>query len=115
MRDYVHEEYVDHDEIYRRGGANYSEPDEDFALFKCPFCERVYLIDYEVGTVYLDGLDLSKRIDPDPHFYCAGCKRRVPDDKAWVGQNPSPKFRVSWELLARSDWAWAARRPSPAG
>jgi hypothetical protein len=107
--DYVHEEYVDYDEIYRRGGQNLG--DEDFALFRCPACDRVYLVDYEVDTVYLDGRDLSRRIDVDGEpFYCTGCRERIPDDKAWVGQNPSPRFRVSWALLASSDWAWVAKR-----
>ena len=109
--DFVREEYVDYDEILRRGGENFG--DEDFAFFRCPHCERVYLMDYEVPTIYLDGLDLTKRAEllADGLFDCIGCRRRIPDDKAWVGENPSPKFRVSWELLGRSDWAWAARKP----
>jgi hypothetical protein len=114
MRDYVREEYVDYDEILRRGGGNFD--DEDFALFKCPYCVRVYLMDYEVPTIYLDGFDLTKRVvlQASGLFYCIGCRRRVPDG-VWVGEKPSRKFRVSWELLGRSDWAWAARRPTPAG
>ena len=98
--DFAREEYLDYDEIYRRGGENLG--DEDFALFKCPFCDCVYLMDYEVPSIYFDALDLS--------FHCAGCGQRLPDDKAWVGENPAPKFRVPWELLARSDWAWTVAR-----
>ena len=106
--DFAREEHLDYGEIYRRGGENLGG--EDFALFKCPFCDCVYLMDYEVPTVYFDGLDLSRRADPTPSFHCVGCGQRLPDDKAWVGENPAPKFRVSWELLAGSDWAWTVAR-----
>jgi hypothetical protein len=39
------------------GGANHG--DEDFAFFRCPHCRRVYLLEYEVDTVYLDPADLA--------------------------------------------------------
>jgi hypothetical protein len=61
MPDFVPETAIDYEEIFRRGGHNMG--DEDFALFKCPNCSHVYLIDYEVDTVYLDGDDLSRRTD----------------------------------------------------
>src|ERR1041385_5500553 len=37
MSDFVPESEIDYDEVYRRGGYNCG--DEDFALFRCPFCE----------------------------------------------------------------------------
>ena len=57
MSDFVPEEELDYDEIYRRGGHNCG--DENFALFRCPSCDRVYMMEYEVDTVYVDGRDLT--------------------------------------------------------
>ena len=36
--------------------------DEDFALCKCPHCGRIYLIEYEVDTIYLDPIDLDQAL-----------------------------------------------------
>ncbi len=105
----VPEEEFDYAEIFRRGGHNCG--DEDFALFRCPFCERVYLLEYEVDTVYLDGRDLSKRISVfDCSFTCLGCEHPIPDDKPWIGRRAAAEFQVTWEELARSDWAWCVPR-----
>jgi hypothetical protein len=52
MSDLVPEDAINYDEVFRRGGHNVG--DEDFALFKCPNCGRIYLLEYEVDTVYLD-------------------------------------------------------------
>jgi hypothetical protein len=52
MSDFVPEGAIDYGEVFRRGGHNFG--DEDFALFKCPSCGRIYLLEYEVDTVYLD-------------------------------------------------------------
>ena len=60
MSDFVPESEIDYDEVYRRGGRNCG--DEDFAVFRCPFCDHVYMMEYEVDTVYLDGRDLTKRL-----------------------------------------------------
>jgi hypothetical protein len=59
MQDLVPENAIDYDEVFRRGGRNLG--DEDFALFKCPACGRIYLLEYEVDTAYLDPDDLSVR------------------------------------------------------
>jgi hypothetical protein len=46
MTNPVPETALDYEEIFARGGRN--PGDEDFALFKCPSCGQVYLLDYEV-------------------------------------------------------------------
>ncbi len=108
MSDLVPETAIDYDEVFRRGGRNHG--DEDFALFKCPLCGRVFLIDYEVETVYLDGTDLSHRtLVAGKSFTCLGCGQLVPDDEPWIGPKASLRFGVTWKDLAASDWAWAAR------
>ena len=74
LPDAVPEEALDYDEILRRGGANCG--DEDFALCKCPHCGRIYLIEYEVDTIYLDPEDLGRRVGININvssFVCEGC------------------------------------------
>ena len=99
--DFVGEEALDYDEIYRRGGQNCG--DEDFALFRCPFCR------------------LPRRAGPhealpvfNSSFDCVGCGRHIPHDRPWVGPRAAAEFQVTWEQLARSDWAWSVRRSGEA-
>jgi len=94
MHKLVPETAIDYDEVLRRGGENCG--DEDFALFKCPYCARVYLLEYEVDTVYLDANDLSRRanVASEP-FPCVACNRLVPRDEPWAGPNASIRFGVT--------------------
>jgi predicted RNA-binding Zn-ribbon protein involved in translation (DUF1610 family) len=110
MSDLVPEEAIDYAEVIKRGGANHG--DEDFALFKCPHCGQVYLLEYEVDTVYLDPADLSKRVPvySEP-FICVACGQPLPGDEAWVGEAARAGFGVTWADLAGSGWEWAVRRP----
>jgi predicted RNA-binding Zn-ribbon protein involved in translation (DUF1610 family) len=101
---FVPDEALDYGEIFRRGGANLG--DEDFALFKCPNCDRVYLMDWEVDTVYLDPHDLRRRVDVfNKGFVCERCGVEVPSGP-WAGPRASDRFRVTWGLLADSEWSW---------
>lgn len=110
MADLVPETSIDYDEVFCRGGRNLG--DEDFALFKCPFCGRVYLLDYEVDTVYLDPDDLAHRIDIDEGaFDCVGCGNRIPHDEPWIGPKAALKFGVTWAELEASRWSWVALPP----
>jgi hypothetical protein len=108
MSRYVPESAIDHDAVIRRGGANCG--DEDFAVFKCPSCSAVYLLEYEVDTIYLDGTDLSKRIgatDPGFQFDCTKCGKAVPHG-AWAGPRAEERFKVTWSELQLSAWTWIA-------
>jgi hypothetical protein len=113
--DLVPEEAIDYADVFRRGVCNLG--DEDFALFKCPNCGRVYLLEYEVDTVYLDPNDLTRRLPVHSDtFDCVACGLWVPDDEPWVGPRASPRFGVTWGELIQSDWQWIARPPqSPSG
>ncbi len=107
--EFVPEQALDTQEVRRRGGANLG--DEDFALFKCPRCNRVYLLEHEVDTVYLDPADLSRRADVvNASFACVGCGQKFPD-AAWAGPNAADEYKVTWGLLQASGWSWVARRP----
>jgi rubredoxin len=108
--DLVPETAIDYDEVFRRGGRNLG--DEDFALFKCPSCGRVYLIDYEVATIYLDAEDLSKRADADPgSIRCTECRYEFRADEPIIGPEAHRKFGVTWSDLSVSPWSWIARPP----
>ncbi|HXE52135.1 MAG TPA: hypothetical protein VN541_03930 [Tepidisphaeraceae bacterium] len=99
--DLVLETAIDYDEVFRRGGRNLG--DEDFALFKCPSCARVYLIDYEVDTIYLDADDLSRRTDASPgSFACVACGYTFRADEPIIGPKADRKFTVTWADLART-------------
>ncbi len=110
MSDFVPESAIDHVAVLERGGANLG--DEDFALFKCLNCGLVYLLDYEVDTVYLDGNDLSLRhdiVDSAQGFSCISCQQPFPPD-VWAGPKALEKFLVTWSELEKSAWSWVARR-----
>ena len=112
MDDLVPEEAIDYDEVLRRGGANHG--DEDFAFFCCPHCRRVYLLEYEVDTVYLDPTDLSRRVPVyNEGFTCMGCGQPVSGDEAWLGAAARPEFGATWTDLAGSGWEWAVRWERP--
>ena len=109
--DLVPDVAVDDSEVLRRGVQNCG--DEHFALFKCPNCGRVYLLECEAETVYLEPADLSRRfLAFGETFDCVSCGMRVPDNEPWVGPRASPRFGVTWEELSQSDWRWVARFPS---
>jgi hypothetical protein len=104
--DFVPGTAIDCEEVFRRGGRNLSN--EYFELFKCPSCARIYLMECEVDTIYLDGNDLSRRAAVDS-FACVHCGQVVAEDQPWVGRKASPRFAVTWTELAASDWAWVAQ------
>jgi hypothetical protein len=111
----VPEEALDYDEIFRRGGANHG--DEDFALCKCPHCGRVYLIEYEVDTLYLDPTDLERRVSlcvGDSVFRCANCCEAFPGT-AWIGSKAPASMQVTWQDLAASPWRWVTVRTRDQG
>jgi hypothetical protein len=108
MSPYVEERVIDYEAVIRRGGANLG--DEDFALFKCPTCSRIYLLEYEVDTIYLDGTDPSQRYDDTDssrRFVCVGCHLPLPEGRV-AGPRRQDQFLVTWKELKESPWAWIA-------
>jgi hypothetical protein len=70
----------------------------------------VYLLKCEVGTVYLDPGDLANRVPAGSQsFSCLGCGELVPRGR-WAGPRVDRRFRVTWDELEASGWAWAASR-----
>jgi hypothetical protein len=113
LPDVVPEAALDYQEILRRGGANCG--DEDFALCKCPHCGRIYLIEYEVDTLYLDPADLARRQAINigvSGFTCEGCGGEFPEQTPWIGKRAPDAMQVTWTDLAASPWRWiVAKRP----
>lgn len=113
MCDFVEETDVDYHKILSRGGANGGN--EDYALFRCPACGRIYLIDYEVDTVFLDADDLARRVSipgEDDSFPCANCGRRLDSQSIWEAlriEEDTEDWRVTWGSIQSSPWAWAVK------
>jgi hypothetical protein len=113
MSRWVPETALDYSEILGRGGwsCGYGE----FALFQCPRCGQVYLIDYEVDTVFLNASDLSQRVSAaGTTFPCIRCHEALPEGRwLWNGAEPDEAvrpFAVTWEQLLASEWNWVVRR-----
>jgi len=110
--DAVPEAALDFEEIFRRGGANCG--DEDFALCKCPQCGRVFLIEYEVDTLYLDPLNLERRVAINisvSGLACEeGCGGELPSKTPWIGPKAPEAMQVTWQDLASSPWRWITTR-----
>jgi hypothetical protein len=103
--DLVPETAIDYDEVYRRGGHNFGN--EHFALFKCPNCGHIYLLEHEVETAYLDPSDLSIRVNVfKDSLDCLNCSNRIPDNEPWIGPKARSEFGVTWPELKASRWAW---------
>ncbi len=106
--DEVPELALDYDEIFRRGGENCG--DEDFALLKCPRCPRIYLLEYEVDTLYTNPDDLTERVpvsDYPRSFNCISCGARFFGE---TGRWLSPEeMKVSWHQLSHSPWRWVTQ------
>jgi len=105
---FVPESAIDYEAVFCRGGRNTGN--EGFALFKCPHCGCIFLMDREDDTIYLDGSDLSKRGfagDSNQPFKCTRCKLQVPVG-TWVGPRAEERFQVTWVELSASAWSWCA-------
>jgi hypothetical protein len=73
----------------------------------------VYLIEYEVDTLYLDSADLSRRVLIDlsvSGFCCEECGGMFPERTAWIGPKAPAAMQVTWGDLAASPWRWVAAR-----
>ena len=103
--DHVEECDLDYEGILRSGGENYG--DEDFAVFGCPHCKQIYLLEYEADTVYLDPADLTKRVPVhSDSFTCSNCRKRVPNDCPWIGDRAPREFQVVYDDMRCSQWSW---------
>ena len=103
---FVPEHAIDQEEVFSRGGRNFG--DEDFALFKCPNCWQVYLIDRAADVVYVDPRNLGTRVSADRvREKCVGCGTAI-DAEPFSGPAAPESVRVTWDQLRATRWAWVA-------
>jgi hypothetical protein len=111
MSEFVPTSAIDYAAIAERGGD--TDGNQDFELFKCPSCGRVYLIDGEEDMIYSDAADLTRRVTEEHGgFDCLACGHRFAwaEGRAIIGPKASLEFRVTWSDLRGSGWAWLIRR-----
>ena len=97
---------IDYDEVFSRGGRNFG--DEDFALFKCPGCWQIYLIDRSAEVVYVNPKDVNARVPADDvKRRCVGCAAAMPEGPL-SGDAAPEAVRVTWDQLRATRWAWVA-------
>jgi hypothetical protein len=117
MSEFVNEIDMDYQAIIEAGG--YNGGDENFFLFKCPSCGRIYMVDFEVDTVYLDPLHLDcRRSMPScgDSLDCEKCHSKILIDDVWRAgraENEAESWRVTWDEVLRSSWAFALRKNKP--
>ena len=94
----------------RRGGRNFG--DEDFALFKCPACWQVYLIDQSADVVYVNPKDVADRVPAERvKEKCVGCGAPLPEGPL-AGPAAPDEVRVTWDQLRATRWGWVATTES---
>lgn len=78
--------------------------DENFAVFGCPRCPKVLLIEYEVGFVFPDATSPAKRTTVDD-LECPECGNDHFPGRL-IGPRAAVEYVVSVERLRASEWAW---------
>jgi hypothetical protein len=112
---YLRERDLNTRRIYERGGECCQ--DDNFLVFKCPRCSRVYLANMEFEIVYSDPGDLSRRLlGSNDSFLCEECDQQFSIQWLWdVGRavegerHESPdvaEWMVTRAMLLQSAWAW---------
>jgi hypothetical protein len=104
MTEFIKEADLNYDLILKRVGA-YTQGDEDFDVFKCPVCNRIYLIEYEADTIFTDPGNLSA-LQSGESFSCLSCGYSFPKGEAIIGPKASDKYRVTRSELLASKWSW---------
>lgn len=109
MAGYTAPMQLDSNAIFEQGGRNYGN--EEFAVCACPNCQKIYLIECEVDTIYVDSTDLSKRFNPlsKERFRCQQCQTKFPRG-AWVGKHAPSSMVVTQDQLIASDWHWILKQ-----
>ena len=108
MTQFVNESDLNYDLILKRVGA-YTQGDEDFDVFKCPACKRIYLIEYESGTIFVEPDD-SSLVQSSDSFSCPSCGYSFPKGEPIIGPKASERYKVTTSELLASKWNWLLRQ-----
>jgi hypothetical protein len=90
MTDFVKETDLNYDLILKRVAA-YTQGD-DFNIFKCPACNRIYLIEYDAETRFIDPDDLSPVQSADS-FSSMSCGYLFGKGEPVIGLRPMTNIR----------------------
>jgi len=101
MSNYVTEDDINEAKIISELGDN-SYKDEDFAFFKCPNCKKIYLMDYEIETLYYDPSDLEEITDCNG-LVCLDCGYDF-EGKVIIGEKAERIFKVTKDEISDSGW-----------
>jgi hypothetical protein len=105
---------LDDNEIVRRGGARSGAG--SLTVLACPVCSDIYVVDADLKSMYVDGADLSRRVDlSGDTIECLECGGRMPvvDIRQAVAGDPThASWRADWKAFRASPWAWAELTPS---
>lgn len=103
MIKYIEDKDINQEEIINALGENVYG-DEDFSIFKCPKCGRIYLIDYEVDTIFTDAKNLLVMKHAN-NFLCVTCQYDFREEII-IGDKADDYFKVTWGEMNSSDWRW---------
>lgn len=107
MVEYFKDSNIDEEKVrYYLGEHSYG--DEDFSIFKCPSCNKIYLIDYEVDTIFSESSDLLVMRN-GTNFRCVCCNYDF-HGKIIIGDKADKCFKVSVDEVNESDWKWIYRK-----
>lgn len=101
MNSYVTEDDINESKILSEIGED-AYGDEDFDLFKCPNCKKIYFMDYEIETLYYNPFDLRENIGCNG-LICLDCGYNF-EGKLIMGKNAECLFKVTKKELINSGW-----------
>ena len=110
MKEFVQDDDLDDALILERGFQ--TQGDEDFAVFHCPICNRIYQVEYEGDTLFSDPGDPSVGKSIDCSFSCLSCGHRFSSDEPIIGPKASDRYKVTRHELLASAWSWLLRTSS---
>lgn len=103
MKEYINEDHIDYEKIISHlNECSYG--DEDFALFKCPQCNKIYLMDYEMDTIFISAKNLHLMANGS-NFSCVVCGYSFVR-KILTGDKSNDIFKVTHNEINSDEWIW---------
>jgi hypothetical protein len=109
MKEFIQDDDLDYELILDRGFR--TQGDEDFAVFHCPVCKRIYLVEYEGDTLFSCPEDPSVLQSLDSSFRCLSCENPFSSEEPIIGPRANDRYGVTRDELLASTWSWLLRSP----
>jgi hypothetical protein len=110
MKEFVQDADLNYELILEKGFQ--TQGDEDHAVFNCPVCKRIYLVEYEGDTLFSDPGDPSFLKSFDCSFSCLSCGHTFSSDEPIIGPKANDRYKVTRHELLASTWSWLLRTPT---